>query len=199
MARGDHIRAYRKLYWHHGIDIGDGTVIHLAGEPGHSTGALVLRSSMTEFLRGNVAETVIHHKTLPPDRVIERAQSRLGESGYHLLSNNCEHFARWCVGRSNASRQVESAAWQGAAAGLLVRHTAAQVLKRSAPTIARRLASVLGPVGTTIALTGAVIGCISRVRAQTGKPRFEGHDHEESPPTPSTCFKGSCSTPFEAM
>ena len=173
MARGDHIRVYRKLYWHHGIDIGDDTVIHLSGEPGHTEGALVLRSSMTEFLRGDVAETVIHHTTLPPDRVIERAQSRLGESGYHLLSSNCEHFARWCVGRSNVSRQVGSTAWQGAAAGLLVRHTAAQVLKRSAPTIARRLAIVLGPIGTTIALTGAVIGCLSQLQAHIGERRPE--------------------------
>jgi len=173
MARGAHIRVYRKLYWHHGIDVGDGTVIHLAGEPGHSKGALVLRSSMTEFLRGDVAETVIHQSTLPPDRVIQRAQSRLGEAGYHLLSSNCEHFARWCVGRSNVSRQVESAAWQGTAAGLLVRHTAAQVLKRSAPTIARRLAIVLGPIGTTIALTGTVIGFLSRLQAHAGERRAE--------------------------
>jgi len=165
MARGDHIRVYRTLYWHHGIDVGDGTVIHLAGEPGHTEGALVLRSSMAEFLRGDVAETLIHQLTLPPDRVIERAQSRLGESGYHLLFSNCEHFARWCVGRSNVSRQVESAAWGGAATGLLVRHTAALVLTRSAPTIARRLATVLGPIGTTIALTGAVLGCLSRLQA----------------------------------
>ncbi len=43
MARGDHIRVYRTLYWHHGIDAGDGTVIHLSGEPGRSRTARVQR------------------------------------------------------------------------------------------------------------------------------------------------------------
>lgn len=25
-----------------------------------------------------------------------RALSRLGEEKYHLITNNCEHFVRWC-------------------------------------------------------------------------------------------------------
>ncbi|HRT20579.1 MAG TPA: lecithin retinol acyltransferase family protein, partial [Candidatus Hydrogenedentes bacterium] len=35
MARGDHIKVRRFLYSHHGIDCGDGTVIHYTGSPLH--------------------------------------------------------------------------------------------------------------------------------------------------------------------
>lgn len=32
----------------------------------------------------------------PAEIVLERARSRLDESDYDLLRNNCEHFAVWC-------------------------------------------------------------------------------------------------------
>lgn len=32
-----------------------------------------------------------------------------GQSGYDLFSNNCEHFATWCVAGEHASAQVEAA------------------------------------------------------------------------------------------
>lgn len=40
-------------------------------------------------------------KCYPPDEVIARAESQIGEPGlqnrrYHLFQNNCEHFATWC-------------------------------------------------------------------------------------------------------
>lgn len=50
MARADHIRVYRGGYYHHGIDLSDGTVIHFSGEPGMKKEAAVRRSSMAEFL-----------------------------------------------------------------------------------------------------------------------------------------------------
>ena len=57
MARGDHIRVrrWRGLYAHHGIDMGDGSVIHLAGEPLHARHAKVCRTNMDTFLRGGRA------------------------------------------------------------------------------------------------------------------------------------------------
>ena len=54
MAKGDHIAVARffGLYYHHGIDIGDGTVVHLTGEPKRKRGAKVTQSKMVDFLKG---------------------------------------------------------------------------------------------------------------------------------------------------
>lgn len=43
-----------------------------------------------------------------PDETIERARSRVGEASYHLLTNNCEHFAIWCKIGIGESSQVRS-------------------------------------------------------------------------------------------
>jgi hypothetical protein len=45
-----------------------------------------------------------------PDAIITRAQSQLGEGNYHLLFNNCEHFARRCATGDHVSEQVDAAA-----------------------------------------------------------------------------------------
>jgi hypothetical protein len=43
----------------------------------------------------------------PPQETIERARSKLGEQGYNLLLNNCEHFAFWCKTGVAKSTQVD--------------------------------------------------------------------------------------------
>ncbi|HNR34787.1 MAG TPA: lecithin retinol acyltransferase family protein [Candidatus Hydrogenedentes bacterium] len=109
MSRGDHIRVRRLGYWHHGIDCGDGTVIHYSGELfDNKRHASIQRTSMAEFTRGGCVETVVHDKSDNPDCVMMRAESRLGESGYGIFTNNCEHFARWCQTGRHESPQVRS-------------------------------------------------------------------------------------------
>ena len=41
-----------------------------------------------------------------PEAVVQRAQSRLGERSFHVLTHNCEHFATWCKTGVNDSEQV---------------------------------------------------------------------------------------------
>lgn len=41
-----------------------------------------------------------------PEETVKRAESRLGESGYNLICNNCEHFAIWCKTGVHESHQV---------------------------------------------------------------------------------------------
>lgn len=41
------------------------------------------------------------------EETIERAKSRLGESNYSLVTNNCEHFALWCKTGISESYQVK--------------------------------------------------------------------------------------------
>ncbi|VXD23037.1 conserved hypothetical protein [Planktothrix serta PCC 8927] len=109
MARGDQIYVFREfynlegLYEHHGIDCGDGSVIHY-----RKPSEIIERTSLDTFSKGQK----IHQRRYPiryiPDTVLNRAQSRLGEKQYNLLFNNCEHFATWCVTGVSKSQQVEN-------------------------------------------------------------------------------------------
>jgi len=107
MARGDQLRVHRfPGYRHHGIDCGDGTVIHYTGEPFQKRGACVCRTPIEEFAKGGRVEVVRRRHPVDPEMVIQRAESRLGEASYNLVWNNCEHFARWCETGVRKSRQV---------------------------------------------------------------------------------------------
>ena len=41
-----------------------------------------------------------------PEETLQRAQSRIGEHKYNLITNNCEHFVVWCKTGISDSRQV---------------------------------------------------------------------------------------------
>lgn len=89
LKRGDHIYVHRLGYTHHGIYTGDDVVVHY-----RSSG--VTYTTLEDFADGMpilVDQTQSKYST---DEVIERAYSRLRESQYNLLVNNCEHFAIWC-------------------------------------------------------------------------------------------------------
>jgi hypothetical protein len=98
MARGDQIYVMRELmgfsgmYEHHGIDCGDGTVIHYR----KTDTATVSRTSLAAFARGERVFIKAVTTAYLPDIVVARAESCLGEQRYDLLTHNCEHFATWC-------------------------------------------------------------------------------------------------------
>ncbi|KAI6172837.1 UPF0029 domain-containing protein [Aphelenchoides besseyi] len=48
------------------------------------------------------------HPPFPSEVIIERALSKLDTHGYHLISNNCEHFVNWCRYDQPISQQVDS-------------------------------------------------------------------------------------------
>ncbi|TRU85675.1 MAG: NC domain-containing protein, partial [Microcystis novacekii Mn_MB_F_20050700_S1D] len=107
----DQIYAYRELlnlqgvYAHHGIDCGDGSVIHY-----RKPSEIVERTSLETFARGGKIYVVRYVEvgfSFIPDVVVERALSRLGEQKYNLLFNNCEHFATWCKTGISKSQQIE--------------------------------------------------------------------------------------------
>ena len=109
MAKGDRIYVYRNLwtqkglYQHHGIDCGDGTVIHY-----RKPSEIIERTSLETFSKGNPVYVVEYDDGFSyiPDVVVERAESRLGEHKYNLLFNNCEHFASWCKTGISDSKQI---------------------------------------------------------------------------------------------
>lgn len=109
MARGDQIYVYRELfkldglYQHHGIDCGNGTVIHY-----RKPSEVVERTSLETFSRGNLVyvKQYLEGFYFVPEVVVERAESRLGEKKYNMLFNNCEHFATWCKIGIADSKQI---------------------------------------------------------------------------------------------
>ncbi|MGB3510143.1 MAG: lecithin retinol acyltransferase family protein [Microcoleaceae cyanobacterium] len=109
MARGDQIYTLREflkmdgVYEHHGIDCGDGTVIHY--RKGTET---IERTSIKTFTDGRTIYVKKYPVRYIADTVIQRAESRLGEQKYNIIFNNCEHFANWCITGVIYSQQVEN-------------------------------------------------------------------------------------------
>lgn len=143
MAKGDHIYVTRPLgYTHHGIDCGDGTVIHFTGEPGKKSDASIARTTLAEFALDSIVHFREYSRKSDPQVVIERAESKLGSREYNLVTNNCEHFATWCCTGRTASeqvRRVSSLTASGAAAATSLGTTA----------------GVIGAVGSVAGVSGA--------------------------------------------
>lgn len=124
VRRGDVIGVSRILYEHYAIYTGDGLVIHYTFNEARSrleirkTGIEVfLHDSTTFFIldcefekplkSGPIKYRDIKPRLFSPEETVRRAESRLGEAEYNLLSNNCEHFAVWCKTGISKSYQVE--------------------------------------------------------------------------------------------
>jgi len=108
MALGDQVYAMREVAWvpgmyeHHGIDCGDESVIHYYKGSEVPT---VTRTPRELFARGGRIFVKPRATAFLPHLVVQRAESRLGEQRYDLLTNNCEHFANWCkTGRSDCEQ-----------------------------------------------------------------------------------------------
>lgn len=105
MARGDHVYVRRGLrYSHHGIDCGDGAVIHYVGP--RASIRRVSRTSFEVFAADSEVLVRAYDQRLGPEETVRNAESRLGSAGYHLIRYNCEHFAAWCCTGRAASTQV---------------------------------------------------------------------------------------------
>ncbi len=164
MGYGDHVFVRRRGYTHHGVEVADGMVVHFSGTPGSKRGATIRRDSLDAFANGGVVEVRRYGQRLDPPEAVERAESELGESGYHLYANNCEHFARWCVtgkrkssqiARVNAAGGVVASTSAAAAGGVGVVSAVGAAVGLSGPGIMAGLATAGGLVGS-----GAVGGLV---------------------------------------
>ena len=115
--RGDHIRVNRSgIYNHHGVYVSDEEVIHFTGTEDDSvldwSKCEVIKSHLSQFLRGGQVEVKIYRDDelddlYPVDYIVDYARACLGDAGYHLVFNNCEHFANMCTLGRFRSEQVE--------------------------------------------------------------------------------------------
>ena len=146
-------------YHHHGIDLGEGQVIHRSGEPDdlmNKTHARIVVCSLEEFLEGGELE--IEDAIRPWDdaqAVINRAMSQIDSGGYHLIWNNCEHFAHWARRGKWKSQQVRQAGVKAAAMGAAA---------RAAIGKAALLGRFAGPVGVALTAAGLAAAVASNLK-----------------------------------
>ena len=157
MPRGDRLEVEHRIagstvtYLHHGIDIGDGTVVHARPRDFRNPfgGGRVVRTSRADFAEGRPVRVCAE----PPaefsaDEIAARALAHVDRDGYDLVIDNCEHFATWCATGRRASRQVDIVVGRVVAG---VSRAAAAISARAAGGAAERLA-VRTAVGTTVRL-----------------------------------------------
>jgi diguanylate cyclase (GGDEF)-like protein len=114
MTRGDHIYAGQVGYIRHGIDVGDGRVIHYGEEPGGSNAHACIRyATLQEFAQGGEVRVRDQGESYDPDEVVARAESRLGEGDHDVFGRHGERFASWCVSDPSPSSHISRAAASG--------------------------------------------------------------------------------------
>jgi hypothetical protein len=106
MSLGDHLWVQRIGYRHHGVDLGQGWVVHYAGSLTRP-GAITITSAAV-FADGSSVNTVHYETRLPIEETVHRAKSRVGENNYRFIDSNCEHFATWCATGLHNSEQVRT-------------------------------------------------------------------------------------------
>lgn len=116
-APGDMIRVPLGGIYHYGIYVSDEEVIQFGLAPSRQnllrdSEVEVLASDIDAFLAGGFLEVCEfdrkeRKKNRSPEQVIAFARSKIGMRGYHILYNNCEHFATECVTGVAVCRQAE--------------------------------------------------------------------------------------------
>ncbi len=114
---GDVIRVKVGSVYHYGIFASEDDVIAFGPRPTREamvdiSSFKVISSNIYEFcgdtiLEVAVPETSEEKRRFPPKKAIKLARARIGEGGYDIIHNNCEHFVNECVYGKKYSAQVE--------------------------------------------------------------------------------------------
>ena len=147
LEAGDVIGVHRPGYEHYGIYIGNGRVIHYAGDGSDFLGPICIHEAdFSEFIKDGGECFYLHfqeklpikiyqseklysgdklpfantkeYRIFSPEETVKRARERVGEEEYNLIFRNCEHFALWCKTGVEESTQVIHGAMQCLAFGL---------------------------------------------------------------------------------
>ncbi|KAI8509781.1 hypothetical protein Bbelb_122090 [Branchiostoma belcheri] len=85
---------------HWGVYAGDGRVIHRTEDTSGGCRVKIREDSFWDVAGRSwvkINNYLDNVKTaLPGSQVVQRARSKLGNTGYTVLFRNCEHFATWC-------------------------------------------------------------------------------------------------------
>lgn len=147
LRAGDIIGVSRGAYEHYAVYAGDRRVIHYAGDSSDFKERVSIRETPFEEFQKDSSEyfvlsfegrypVKIHSSTkfisggyfdccnikwrgkYSPEETLKRAYSRIGETRYSVINNNCEHFALWCKTGNAQSTQVKLIARYLIAAGV---------------------------------------------------------------------------------
>ncbi len=115
---GDIIRVRSGSIWHYGIYVSDQEVIQFGANPATEGMVLnldvaVISGNIDNFLLEGFLEVAVFDKKelkkkKSPADIVKIARSRIGEKGYHILYNNCEHFVNECAFGEHKCEQVDS-------------------------------------------------------------------------------------------
>ena len=102
---GDIVRTKVQFYHHYGIFVSEEEVIQfgLPDDPFRPADQVrVLSTDVLTFLQGGDLEVMVPNRSVrrqmrSPEQIVEIARQRLGEGGYDILHNNCEHFVNECA------------------------------------------------------------------------------------------------------
>ena len=153
---GDLVEFDKIMYEHWAVYVGDNRIVHYkkVGKVGevvcedidsYISDHFVLFRRAKKKKMGIINRIVHESPQFSGKQVAERALSKVGMTGYHLLFKNCEHFAKWCKYDVPMSEQWESKVEKtlvlgGAGVG---------------GVIGGGIGLVVGPVGAAV---GAVVG-----------------------------------------
>lgn len=115
---GDIIRVKCGAVLHYGIFVSDDEVVQFGPPPvgginRDPSGVVVCATDIDGFCCGGFVEVGVpdkaeQKKRLSPQKTVEVARSRIGEGGYDVIRNNCEHFANECYFGVHRSEQEET-------------------------------------------------------------------------------------------
>ncbi|MBQ2781548.1 MAG: lecithin retinol acyltransferase family protein [Clostridia bacterium] len=99
------LRVKVSFYYHYGVCVDEDRVVQFGLPDNVSTPTeqiAVIETDMAAFAGDGIPETAVltfaeRRRRLSPKKTVEAARARLGETGYHIFRNNCEHFAHACV------------------------------------------------------------------------------------------------------
>lgn len=104
---GDIIRVHLGILHHYGVFVSEERVIQFGLPPIPENRmpqdeVAVLATDIDTFACGRIVEVASFDKgerakKFSPDEIIARATARIGEKGYNLIHNNCEHFVNECA------------------------------------------------------------------------------------------------------
>lgn len=117
-AFGDMVRVKIGTVYHYGIYVSEEEIIQFGYAPTYYTGEhknepiLVCKTDVFSFLHGGIIEigtpTKKERKQMfTPSVIVLNARRRLGQGGYDIIHNNCEHFVYECAFGRKYSEQEE--------------------------------------------------------------------------------------------
>jgi hypothetical protein len=149
-----------------------------------------VRRQLDDFAQGGHVGVREYGRRFDGETAATRAESMLGTTGYDFFTNNCEHFASWCVTGQPSSPQIETG-MAGAslatttavapAVGIELVGTFGSAAVRSGPNLMSGLSAIGGSAVGGIAVLGGATGLIATgimCRALADKPTLPTDQRE---------------------